>query len=133
TRSRLGVCPVPGKAVFLAVPIPPGCPAGSLRPVPKPGRQVAEEVYALLAARGMGRMQGAAGHGMAVICVRAGGHVWILGESISYRLPGRGGVRHVLYDCVEVVEQIVRHCEDLDAETSAEADEEARADGVEEA
>lgn len=116
TRSRLGGFPVPGKAVFLTVPIPPGCPAGALRPLPKPGRQVAEEVYALLAARGMGRMQGSAGHGMAVICVRAGVHVWVLGESISYRLPGHGGVRHVLSDGVEVVEQIVRHCADLDAE-----------------
>jgi hypothetical protein len=119
TRSRLGGCPVPGKAVFLAVPIPPGSPAGSLRPVPKPGRQVAEEVYALLAARGMGRMQGSAGREMAVICVRAGVHVWVLGGSISYRLPGRGGVRHVLSDGVEVVEQIVRHCADLDAESRA--------------
>ncbi|MGH3388303.1 MAG: ATP-binding protein [Actinomadura sp.] len=116
TRSRLGGCPVPGKAVFVAVPIPPGCVAGGLRPAPKPGRQVAEEVYALLSARGMGRMQGSAGDGMAVICVRAGLHVWVLGESISYRLPGCGGVRHLLSDGVEVVEQIVRHCADLDAQ-----------------
>src|SRR5262249_17875076 len=36
TRSRLGGFPVPGKAVFLAVPIPPDCPARSLRPVTKP-------------------------------------------------------------------------------------------------
>lgn len=115
TRSRLGAFPVPGKAVFVTVPFPSDCPAESLRPAPKPGRQVAEEVYALLAARGMGRMQGSAGHGMAVICVRAGVHVWVLGESISYRLPGCGGIRHVLHDGVEVVEQIVRHCEDLDA------------------
>jgi histidine kinase-like protein len=125
TRSRLGACPVPGKAVFLAVPIPAGCRAGLLRPVRKTGRQVAEEVFGLLAARGMDRMQGSVGHGMAVICVRAGLHVWVLGESISYRLPGSGGVRHVLSDGVEVVEQVVRHCADLDAADREATDREA--------
>ncbi|MCW2912091.1 MAG: putative anti-sigma regulatory factor, serine/threonine protein kinase [Actinomycetia bacterium] len=111
TRSRLGARPVPGKAVFVAMPIPADTPP----PAPKPDRLVAEEMYALLAARGLGRMHGSYGYGMAVICVRAGVHIWIREDSLSYCAPGHGTARHPLSDAIEVVEQVVQRCEDLDA------------------
>ncbi|WP_433180794.1 ATP-binding protein [Actinoallomurus sp. CA-150999] len=111
TRSRLGAGPVPGKAVYFTVPVPPGLVA----PRPSPARRTAEEIHALLAARGLGPLQLAIGYGMAVICVRAGVHVWVREASISYRAPGRGTVRHPPYDRLEVVERIVGHCTDLDA------------------
>lgn len=78
-------------------------------------RQAAQEVYGLLAERGLGQMQGSYGYGMAVICVRAGVHVWIREDSLSYTVPERGTRRHVLGDRIEVAEQVVRHCADLDA------------------
>ncbi|MCO5972933.1 ATP-binding protein [Actinoallomurus soli] len=111
TRSRLGAGPVLGKAVYFTVPVP----AGLVTPGACTARRTAEEIHALLAARGLGPLQLAIGYGMAVICVRAGMHVWVRDGSISYRAPGLGVVRHSPYDRVEVVERIVRHCADLDA------------------
>jgi hypothetical protein len=109
TRSRLGAGPVPGKAVFFTIPM------ASSRVFPKKvaARQAAEEMRALLTARGLGRTQMAIGHGMAVICVRAGMHIWVRNCSISYCAPELGTVSHPPYDRIEVVEQIVRHCTDL--------------------
>jgi hypothetical protein len=111
TRSRLGPGPVPGKAVFFTVPVP----AGLLMPRTSPALRTAKEIYALLAARGLGPLQLATGYGMAVICVRAGMHIWVREGSISYRAPGLGTVRHPPYDRVDVVERIVGYCADLDA------------------
>ncbi|MEV5747860.1 ATP-binding protein [Actinoallomurus sp. NPDC052308] len=113
TRSRLGAGPVPGKAVYFTVPVP----AGLVTPGESTTRRTAEEIHALLAARGLGPLQLAIGYGMAVICVRAGMHVWVRDGSISYRAPGLGVVRHSPYDRVEVVERIVRHCAELDTAT----------------
>jgi hypothetical protein len=110
TRSRLSACPVPGKAVFLAVPVPARPPH-----VVRSPDEVADGVYALLMARGLGRLERSSGHGMTVICVRAGVHVWVRADSISYCVPAHRGVRLGPYDVVEVVEQVVRHCADLDA------------------
>jgi hypothetical protein len=114
TWSRLGSRPVSGKAVFITVPIPSTCPAATM-PVPSPAREVAERLHRLLATRGLCRVQRTEGHGMTVICVRAGVHVWVREDGISYCVPGRGGVRLALCDGVEAVEQVVCHCADLDA------------------
>lgn len=115
TRARLGARAALGKAVFLTLPIPPGCPAALLRPLPSTPQEVVRRVYGLVTSRGLGRVQATAGHGMAVICLRAGVHVWVHPDSLTYRLPGRGRVRHSLCDAVEVVEQVVAHCADVDA------------------
>ncbi|MGI8332011.1 ATP-binding protein [Actinomadura scrupuli] len=111
TRSRLGGGAVPGKAVYVALPLP----AGRALPAPKPYRVVAGELHDLLAARGLGRMHRSCGYGMAVICVRAGVHLWIRADSLSYCAPGQGTRRYPPADTVEVAEQVVRCCEDLDA------------------
>jgi hypothetical protein len=111
TRSRLGAGPVPGKAVYFTVPVP----TGLLTPCGSTARRTAEEIHALLAARGLGPLQLSIGYGMAVICVRAGMHVWVRNGSITYRAPGLGVVRHPSHDRVDVVERIVGHCADLDA------------------
>lgn len=111
TRSRLGAGPAPGKAVYFTVPVP----AELVTPRNSTARRTAEEIHALLAVRGVGPLQLTIGYGMAVICVRAGMHVWVRDGSISYRTPAFGIVRHPPHDRVEVVERIVRHCADLDA------------------
>jgi hypothetical protein len=111
TRSRLGAGPVPGKAVYFTVPVPPGV----VTPRTSTARRTAEEIHALLVARGLGPLQLTIGYGMAVICVRAGVHLWVRDGSITYRAAGLGVVRHPSYDRVEVAERIVRHCADLDA------------------
>jgi anti-sigma regulatory factor (Ser/Thr protein kinase) len=114
TWSRLGARPVAGKAVFITVPLPSTCLAG-MTPSHGSAREVAERLRRMFEIRGMTRVQRTDGHGMAVICVRAGVHIWVREDGISYRIPGGGGVDLGLCDVVEVAEQIVRHCADLDA------------------
>lgn len=108
TRSRLGPGPVPGKAVYFTVPVPPG----ALSPVRLPARTAAERIGACLAARGIGPLRLTADERMAVIRVRASLNVWVRDTSIDYRVPGLGARRHPPLDRVEVVEQLVRHCTD---------------------
>ncbi|MEU0520840.1 ATP-binding protein [Streptosporangium sp. NPDC006007] len=113
TRGRIGAWPTSGKAVFFTLPIPDG--SGRALPVssePRSPRQSAERIHALLGARGL-RPQLSADRGMAVICARPGVHVWIREDSLSYRLPGREVVRHPCFDEIEVVERVVRHCEEF--------------------
>jgi hypothetical protein len=116
TRSRLGAEAVPGKAVFVVVPVPRGCGAAAFRPVRRHPQEVRSQVHALLAARGLGRLEWSAGHGLAVMCVRAGVHVWVFSDSLACWSSRHGRMRHPLCDAVEVVEQVVAHCADLDAE-----------------
>lgn len=116
TRCRLGAWPTSGKAVFFTVPLP-GASAhdGPSWAEPRPHRQSAERIYALLAARGLRPHLSTADDAddTVVICARAGVHVWVRADSLSYRLPGQGVVRHPSLDEVEIVEQIVRHCEEF--------------------
>lgn len=112
TRGRLGPGSLPGKAVFFTMPLPDDRWGGFARPEPNPERPSAERIGVLLADRGL-RPRLSAGHGMAVVEVRTGLHIWVYGRSLSYRLPGRGVVWHPPFDEIEVVEQVVRHCEEF--------------------
>lgn len=117
TRCRLGARPISGKAVFFTVPLPEGrLPDAASRPVWSPH----ERICALAAARGL-RPRVVAGHEMTVVVrFAAGPSVWVSEDSLSYCAgPGRGAVRYPVSDVVEVVEEIVRHCEDLAATGSA--------------
>lgn len=111
TRSRLGPAPVPGKAVYLTMPVP----ADAVRPRSGTVPAVAEQIRDMLAARGIGPLQMSADRDIAVICVRAGTHVWVRERFIHCRLSGPEATRHAPYDRVEVVERVVRHCADQDA------------------
>ncbi|MEV7008941.1 ATP-binding protein [Streptosporangium sp. NPDC051022] len=112
TRSRLGVRPTAGKAVFFTVPLPGG-PGGVVPARSEPGSHLrsAERIRALLTIRGL-RPHVSAGPRTAAIRVHAGVHIWIREESLSYRMPGGGVTSHPPFDEIEVVEQIVRHCEE---------------------
>lgn len=114
TWSRLGARPVTGKAAFITLPIPSRCPAATM-PLPRSPRETADRIHRLLETRGLNRLQRTEGHGMTVICVRAGVHMWVREDGILHYVPGRGGVRLALCDGIEAVEQVVRHCADLDA------------------
>ncbi|NKZ05509.1 ATP-binding protein [Actinomadura latina] len=114
TRSRLGPDPLPGKAVYFTIPMPAASPAP---PAPAPW-PVHERVRALADARGL-RPRVSLGPDAAVIHFTVGLWVWVKGESLLYERPGHGVVRHPVSDAVEVVEQIVRHSEELATAASA--------------
>lgn len=105
TRSRLGTRVVSGKAVFFSVPLPEGVALGG-------GWSSRERVCALAAARGLHPRVFSA-HGMAVVHLAAGQCVWVGDDGLRYDAPGRVAVRYPAGDVVEVVEQVVRHCEEL--------------------
>ncbi|MEV8631093.1 hypothetical protein AB0395_05495 [Streptosporangium sp. NPDC051023] len=112
TRCRLGVRPTPGKTVFFTVPLPDDCGhAVPVRQEPASHLRSAERINALLTVRGL-RPHVSAGPRTAVVRARTGVHIWVREESLSYRLPGQGITRHPPFDEIEVVEQIVRHCEE---------------------
>jgi hypothetical protein len=84
-------------------------------PETRPAGRIADQIHDLLDARGLDRLQRSSGHGITVICVRAGVHIWIRDDAISYCVPGRPAVRLDLRDGVDAVEQIIRHCAEFDA------------------
>jgi anti-sigma regulatory factor (Ser/Thr protein kinase) len=115
TRSRLEPDPVPGKAVYFTVPLPAASPVPPAQPPRSPAH---ERVCALADARGL-RPRTSLGPDATVVHFTGGLWVWAKGESLLYGRPGHRVVRHPSSDVVEVVEQIVRHSEELTAEGSA--------------
>ncbi|RAY11060.1 hypothetical protein DPM19_32680 [Actinomadura craniellae] len=114
TRSRLGDRPVPGKAVYLTLPLPTHRLPPAHPPALQATTQTATRMHTLLSARGLGRIHGAHHPQMAVLCVRPGVHVWIRPDALTYRTPGHSTHTHPPHDTVEVTEQIVRHCTEHD-------------------
>lgn len=113
TRSRLGVPPARGKVVYVALPVPPGCPVGKA-----PQRTVQDairDVESALAARGLGPLHRCEGWGMAVLSVRPEITVWARPNGLSVKTTGTGIVCYPLSEVTEVAEVIVRHNENLDA------------------
>jgi anti-sigma regulatory factor (Ser/Thr protein kinase) len=108
SRSRLGPEPMPGKAVYFTVPLPETSPV----PADPPPWPAHERVRALACARGL-RPCVSLGPEATVVHFPVGLWVWVKGESLLYERPGHGVVRHPVSDVVEVVEQIVRHSEEL--------------------
>jgi anti-sigma regulatory factor (Ser/Thr protein kinase) len=115
TRSRLAPTPVPGKAAYFTLPIPPACPALSPDP-PRPDcAQAARELEKALAARGLNRMRRCEAANIAVLSVRAEITVWARQNAFWVTMPTTGTLRHPLSDITEVTEAIVHCNEDLNA------------------
>jgi hypothetical protein len=117
TRSRFGGWKVPGKAVWFAQPVPESTvPAPLRRPRLAPGRAV-WALEEMLVERGLGggllRAQERAA-GMSVLSVRSGLTLWCRENVIWWRDPGGRYSEQVPTDLVEIAEQIVRTCAEMD-------------------
>ena len=117
TRSRFGGWKVPGKAVWFAQPVPGGVVPEPLRRTRLAPGRAARALEEMLVERGLGggllRAQEPS-EGMSVLSVRYGLTVWCRGNVIWWRSPGGRQSRHVPTDLVEVAEQIVCSCAELD-------------------
>ena len=122
SRSRLGCWRVPGKAVWFAQPVHPGCiPARLKRARPRPC-EVSRRLEAILAARGLGESllrAGEAGAGISVLSVRRGLTVWCLPNAILWRTGGGVYEQRMLTDVEDTAEHIVSLCEELDSGQAA--------------
>jgi len=122
SRSRLGCWPVPGKAVWFAQPVHPGCiPARLKRARPRPC-EVSRRLAAMLADRGLGEhllRAGEAGAGISVLSVRRGLTVWCLPNTILWRTGGGVYEQRMLTDVEDTAEHIVSLCEELDSGQTA--------------
>jgi hypothetical protein len=122
SRSRLGGWRVPGKAVWFAQPVHPGCiPARLKRARPRPC-EVSRRLEAMLADRGLGEgllRAGEAGAGISVLSVRRGLTVWCLPNAILWRTGGGVYEQRALTDVEDTAEHIVSLCEELDSGQAA--------------
>ncbi|MGI5207852.1 ATP-binding protein [Spirillospora sp. CA-108201] len=106
TRRRLGPGPVSGKAVYFTLPLP----AAAVLPAPAPDPPP-ERLRELAAVRGL-RARVSLGAEATVVHFGAGLWVWVKDGALLCDLPGRGVVRYPPSDAIEVVEQMVRLCEE---------------------
>lgn len=121
TRARLGGWRVPGKAVWFALPAPaPSAdgrsPARRLQPC-----QAASGLEAMLVERGLGRRLMRVDEPQArlsVLSVCSGLTVWCRSGSLAWRTRQGSYERRDPADLVEVAEQIVCLCEEIDAVAS---------------
>jgi hypothetical protein len=117
TRSRFGGWKVPGKAVWFAQPVPGGVVPEPLRRTRLAPGRAARALEEMLVERGLGggllRAQEPS-EGMSVLSVRYGLTVWCRDNAIWWRSPGGRQSKHVPTDLVEVAEQIVCSCAELD-------------------
>jgi hypothetical protein len=122
SRSRLGCWRVPGKAVWFAQPVHPGCiPARLKRARPRPC-EVSRRLERLLAERGLGEnllRAGEASGGISVLSVRRGLTVWCLPNTILWRTGGGVYEQRMLTDVEDTAEHIVSLCEELDSGQAA--------------
>ena len=117
TRSRFGGWKVPGKAGWFAQPVSAGIvPEPQRRTRLAPGR-AARALEEMLAERGLGsgllRAQEPSA-GMSVLSVRCGLTVWCQASAIWWRSPDGRQSKQVPTDLVEVAEQIVCACAEMD-------------------
>ena len=130
SRSRLGCWRVPGKAVWFAQPVHPGCiPARLRRAQPRPC-EVSRRLELVLAARGLGNSllrAGDAGTGISVLSVRRGLTVWCLPNAILWRTGAGVYEQRALTDVEDTAEHIVSLCEELDSGQAAACAAPARA------
>jgi len=117
TRSRFGGWKVPGKAVWFAQPVPGGVVPEPLRRTRLAPGRAARALEEMLAERGLGsgllRAQEPSAR-MSVLSVRYGLTVWCRESAIWWRCPDGRRSEHVPTDLVEVGEQIVRACAEMD-------------------
>jgi hypothetical protein len=116
TRARLGRWKVQGKAVWFALPIPPGQVA-ALGQHGLSACQTATELEGLLVDRGIGqrlvRCEESATD-IAVLSVRCDLTVWCRGGAVSWTTANGEYERRPFVDLAEASEQIVRTHEELD-------------------
>jgi hypothetical protein len=122
TRGRLGCWKVPGKAVWFALRVPPGCGlARHHEPAPSPADAVTE-LEAMLAQRGLGGRLVRADEpavAMSVLSVSCDLTVWCHGGTASWRRPDGGYDRFPLADLVDVAERVVCAHEELGTPATA--------------
>ncbi len=124
SRGRLGCWKVPGKAVWFAVRVPPGCALARVRrPVLSPSEAVSE-LAEMLAERGLGGRLVRADEpaiAMSVLSVSYDLTVWCHGGTASWRRQDGGYDRYPLADLVDVAERVVCAHEELCAPAGASA------------
>jgi len=117
TRSRFGGWKVPGKAVWFALPVPGGVVPEPLRRTRLAPGRAARALEEMLVERGLGggllRAQEPS-EGMSVLSVRYGLTVWCRDSAIWWRSPDGRQSERVPTDLVEITEQIVCACAEMD-------------------
>ena len=117
SRSRFGGRKVPGKVVWFAQPAPGGIVPEPLRRTRLAPGRAARALEEMLAERGLGggllRAQEPSA-GMSVLSVRYGLTVWCRDNAIWWRSPGGRQSEQVPTDLVEIAEQIVCACAEMD-------------------
>jgi hypothetical protein len=117
SRSRFGGWKVPGKVVWFAQPVPGGIVPEPLRRTRLAPGRAARALEGMLAERGLGagllRAQEPSA-GMSVLSVRCGLTVWCRDSAIWWRSPDGRHSEQVPTDLVEVAEQIVCACAEMD-------------------
>jgi hypothetical protein len=117
TRSRFGGWKVPGKAVWFAQPVPGGVVPEPLRRTRLAPGRAARALEEMLVERGLGggllRAQEPS-EGMSVLSVRCGLTVWCRDNAIWWRCPDGRQSEQVPTDLVEIAEQIVCACAEMD-------------------
>ena len=117
TRSRFGDWKVPGKAVWFAQPVPGGVVPEALRRTRLAPGRAARALEEMLVERGLGggllRAQEPS-EGMSVLSVRYGLTVWCRDNTIWWRSPDGRQSERVPTDLVEIAEQIVCACAEMD-------------------
>jgi hypothetical protein len=123
SRGRMGSWKVPGKVVWFALRVPPGCDVARLRRPPAAIWQRADELETMLAERGIGgrlvRADESAAK-MSVLSVSRDLTVWCQPRTISWRTPDGSYQRLPATDLVEIAEQIVWTHEELNARAAAQ-------------
>ena len=104
TRSRLASQPIPGKAVWFTLPLPPSWP----RPPQRiPPAVAAQHLVANLAQRGIAATRHSEATGISVITT-AWINVWVCHAAFSWTISGGLHHRHPLIDLQEATEHVVR-------------------------
>jgi hypothetical protein len=117
TRSRLGGWKVPGKAVWFAQPVPGTVIPGPLRHTRLAPARAARALGAMLADRGLGAnllCTDGPGAAMSVLSVRHGLTVWCREDVIWWRAADGRYQRRVPTDLVDITEQLVWFCAELE-------------------
>jgi hypothetical protein len=124
TRGRLGSWKVPGKAVWFALRVPPGCDAARFGRVELGPWEAVNELEAMLGSRGLaGRLvrvdEPAAG--MSVLSISRDLTVWCHSGTASWKASDGTYQRESMADLVDVAEQIVWAHEESRAASGADA------------
>ncbi|HEX9034144.1 MAG TPA: hypothetical protein VF834_20065 [Streptosporangiaceae bacterium] len=116
SRGRLGAWKVQGKAVWFALPVPPGSDLARSERIAPQGSRAIEELAAALADRGLGSglvPMTESGGDLAVLSVSQQLTIWCRGEIVWWQDTDGSYDRLMVTDLVEAAERIVCAHEDL--------------------